>query len=60
MSQAINRRILIYDEQGRVEHVIGLDTSPPAIGIVFHPPNKPNGAGHWTILNGENMQQTET
>ncbi|CAF1176454.1 unnamed protein product [Didymodactylos carnosus] len=57
ISQAMNRRILIYDERGRVEHVVGLDTSQPAIEIVYHPSNQPNRADHWTTVHEENTEQ---
>jgi hypothetical protein len=53
-----NRRVRIYNRDGRVEHVIGDDTSQGAIDIVYHPPSDPNGLGHWTIKNGENTQNT--
>ena len=55
---ANNRRVRIYDEEGRVEHVIGDDTSNDAIEIVFQPPSEVDGIGHWKIRNGENAQNT--
>ena len=58
ISQAKSRRIRIYDEQGRIEHLIGDDTSQVAIEIVYHRPSDRNGLGHWTIRNGENAQNT--
>ncbi|CAF3319052.1 unnamed protein product, partial [Rotaria sp. Silwood2] len=57
---AKNRRVRIYDEEGRVEHVIGDDTSHDAIEIVYHRPRNGNELGHWTIRNGENTQNTGT
>jgi hypothetical protein len=55
---AKNIRVRIFDEDGRVEHVIGNDTSKDAIDIVYHRPSEQNGLGHWTIKNGENSQNT--
>ncbi|CAF4555483.1 unnamed protein product, partial [Didymodactylos carnosus] len=43
--QAKNIRVRIYDQEGRVEHVIGEDTSKDAIDIVYHPPSEPNDLG---------------
>ncbi|CAF1057990.1 unnamed protein product [Didymodactylos carnosus] len=56
--QMKNRRVRIYGKDGRVEHVIGSDTSQDAIDIVYHPPSESNSLGHWTIKNGENTQNT--
>lgn len=58
ISEVTNRRIIIYDEQGRVEQVIGNDTSMPAIEIVYYPPKQPNGIGHWANKHESTSQNT--
>ncbi|UJR29897.1 hypothetical protein I4U23_017445 [Adineta vaga] len=59
LSDVTKRRFIIRDTNGRVEQVIGSDTSQPAVELVYIPPDTPDDIGHWTTPNGENLQNTE-
>lgn len=59
LADITDRRVLIYDQNGRVEQVIGNDTSQPPIELVYIPPSTSNDIGHWTTPRGDSVQNTQ-